>query len=230
MVAKREIEIGARYGKLIVLGEAERSTYLRLVCDCGKAVEAAKGAVRSGNTKSCGCARVETLVSMLTTHGMRQHPLYSTWADMRKRCLNVKHKSYKDYGGRGIIICSRWDNFENFVVDMVARPFVGATLERRDTNGNYEPDNCEWATPTQQVNNQRASLRYVYKERQYTLRELAVVAENFGVSYGTLKARISKGMAVGLAVEKPKQALGRHKVPTDVRSLTERVGVVKVYE
>lgn len=230
MVAKREIEIGARYGKLVVLGEAERTTYLKLACDCGKTFEAAKGAVRSGNTKSCGCARVETLVSMLTTHGMRQHPLYSTWADMRKRCLNPRCESYKHYGGRGITICHRWDSFENFVADMVAKPFAGASLDRKDTNGNYEPSNCKWSTPTEQVINQRCSLRYVYKEQQYTLRELAVVAESFGVSYGTLKARISKGMAVELAVEKPKQALGRHKVPTDTRSLTNRVGVVKVYE
>lgn len=223
---KQEIEVGKVFGKLTVLGESETNPYkFVLRCECGTVFEATKGSVRSsGNTRSCGCARVNTLRQMKTTHGLREHPLYTTWADMRKRCLSPKNAGYKNYGGRGISICERWNNFANFVEDMGEKPTSEHTLERNDTNGNYEPSNCEWATRTKQVLNQRCSLRYEYKGKLCDIHELLVLAE--GLSIGTLRGRLHKGWPVALAVDTP---LGASTWFNRGRDLTQREGVVQLY-
>ena len=81
----------------------------------------------------------------------------SSWNNMRQRCLNQRHPAYPDYGGRGITVCKRWlgpNGFIAFLADMGARP-IGKSLDRRDVDGNYEPDNCRWATPLEQMRNRR---------------------------------------------------------------------------
>lgn len=81
-------------------------------------------------------------------------PTYRSWVAMRTRCHNPRRAAYPDYGGRGISICARWNSFECFAEDMGERP-EGTTLDRIDVEGNYEPSNCRWATPSQQRRNQR---------------------------------------------------------------------------
>lgn len=230
MPIKLAVIAGERFGKLVVIGESlQDSKYFRLACDCGTRFIAAKGSVRSGNTKSCGCARISTLRAQKTTHGLTLHPLYRTWADMRKRVLNKNSKSYANYGGRGITICSRWDDFSKFVEDMGVRP-ERHTLDRIDNNGDYSPSNCRWAAPATQVENRRVSLRYMYNNVAYTLRELSKISETFGVNYSNLRCRISKGIPVQLAVETPLARVGWHPKPSDGRCLKKRVGVVNLYD
>jgi hypothetical protein len=94
---------------------------------------------------------------LLQDHGMHKTPTYRSWADMLNRCENPRHKSYKDYGGRGIKVCNRWTWFLNFLNDMGIKP-EGKSLDRIDNDGNYEPSNCRWATPKEQSHNRRNSI------------------------------------------------------------------------
>lgn len=89
-----------------------------------------------------------------TTHGMTATATYNSWSTMKQRCLNPRSPKYKSYGGRGIDVCPQWMTFEGFLADMGVRP-DGLTLDRIDNDAGYSPDNCRWATPSQQIANRR---------------------------------------------------------------------------
>src|ERR1700682_2508965 len=128
--------------------------------------------------------------------GLRQHPLYDVWNDMIRRCTMPHRNSYEQYGGRGITVCERWMSFENFIVDMGSRPTLTHTLDRRDSDGNYEPLNCRWATPQEQGNNVRRNRRLTFDNQTLTVAEWA---EKIGINSSTLLKRLT---LYGWSVEK----------------------------
>jgi hypothetical protein len=156
---------GQRFGRLTVLeakhkrGASGRTRiYWLCQCTCGTKTIVEGDSLRSGNTKSCGCWRRESVGRIATKHGLSDHELYRTWGLMINRCENQNDPNFQYYGAQGVKVCERWrHSFPNFLADMGERP-PEMTLDRYpDKNGNYEPNNCRWATRKQQIDNRRPS-------------------------------------------------------------------------
>jgi len=113
-------------------------------------------------------------------------PIYNVWRAMRQRCLNKTSTNYPNYGGRGISICQRWDEFENFLADMGDRP-SGHSLERIDNNGPYAPDNCRWATKRDQQRNRRDVRPLTFQGRTMLMTDWA---QAVGIKFNTIQARL----------------------------------------
>lgn len=147
MTPKLIKDLGMRY-------PTEKSTYKKRYglyeCQyCGKEWETISNTINTKSTKSCGCQNYIGVVK----HGLTKHRLYGTWRDMITRCNNIKNNRYKDYGGRGIRVCTRWLDVVNFMEDMSSSYVEGLSLDRIDVNGDYEPENCRWASAITQQRN-----------------------------------------------------------------------------
>lgn len=198
---------GQRFGRLDVQGRAEnrnRHVYWRCLCDCGNVVEVRGDGLTRGRTVSCGCFHQD----VVTKHGMYQTSTYKTWHAMLQRCENPRCKPYPGYGGRGIKVCARWHEFEAFLEDMGESP-EGLSLDRIDNDGDYEPENCRWATNQQQHRNRRDNVWLTYKGET---RCIMGWAELMGMGYSTLKRRLEMGWT-------PKDAL---TVPVDLGNRWKR--------
>lgn len=168
IVSKRSKNLlGQKFGRLLVkerLGcDKHGSSIWLCVCDCGGESRTRTGALTSGDAKSCGCIQREWAATarpgFKTGLSVKFPRAYRSWAAMRTRCLNAKNPAYKWYGGRGIKVCDRWSSFENFLADMGDRPHE-KTLDRINNDGDYEPNNCRWATPKEQAKTNRGVLKH----------------------------------------------------------------------
>lgn len=149
--------VGKRFGRLTVISECnprkyQSGTKSRFLCrcDCGALHYAQGSSLVSSSIQSCGCLRNEKA----TTHGMARSKTYKSWAAMMSRCRNPKDPGWHLYGGRGITVCKSWWIFENFLLDMGER-LPGTSIDRIDPNGNYDPNNCRWASSKAQSQNRR---------------------------------------------------------------------------
>ena len=152
---------GERFGRLVALHASgfdvqPSRNHIKWLCqcDCGAKFEARLNGLRSGHAKSCGCIKKSGEHS--AKHRLTQTPEYSAWAHMKSRCQNKNNQDYSIYGGRGITVSDSWaDSFENFLSDMGKKPEGMFSIDRIDTNGNYEAGNCRWADNHTQSRNKR---------------------------------------------------------------------------
>ncbi|MFH1933316.1 MAG: hypothetical protein ABIN18_17205 [Pseudomonadota bacterium] len=179
---------GKRFGRLLVIERADNNkwghTQWKCRCDCGEIAVVSMGSLRNGRTKSCGCLQKEKVRECVVTHNMARMPIYRIWQDMKNRCMNPNCKGYDYYGGRGIKVCERWMDFNNFYADLGDRP-EGKSIERIKNNLGYFPLNVCWASPEQQNQNQRTTKLTPKKVRQIRFlgktKTQRAIAKIFGV-------------------------------------------------
>lgn len=200
---KISIKPGDKYGKLTIIKEVEKTGADRRFaceCECGNSRVVSLNSLRTGNTKSCGCLHSETSSAngkTCTTHGMTQTKLYNIWRGMKKRCFVLSNPSFKDYGKRGISVCSEWlgeCGSTNFIEWALSHGYrEGLSIERVDVNKDYSPQNCTFIDIGMQGDNRRNSKRIAYNGKVMLLKEWADALE---MNYGALKRRLQIGWSI----------------------------------
>lgn len=189
---------GQRFGRLTAIALIRREagkSYWSCQCDCGTTCEVVVTKLRSGHTKSCGCFQRDQTSKAKTTHGRRRRgqkdPTYEAWSQMVARCQCASSTRVERYIGRGITVCDRWrHSFDAFLADMGERPSADHSLERKNNDLGYGPDNCCWATRIMQANNKRNTQRHEFRGQMMTIREM-VLATDSKLKPATIRARIT---------------------------------------
>jgi len=185
---------GKRFNNVVVVGyegfNKGGGSRWKYLCDCGK--ESVCDIAWIKKIKSCGCLRNEKLIKMNTKHGMCETVENRAWRRIKQRCGNPNNDEYHNYGGRGIKVCDRWLNsFVNFFEDMGKRPVECHGIDRINNNGNYEPNNCKWASTFENNQHRRNCFMIPYKGKTYNNEELS---RKLNINRGTLKYRYLNGL------------------------------------
>lgn len=203
--------IGQTFGRLTVIERAPRrnedsEARWRCRCECGREIDVLRMNLVKGHQRSCGCLRQE----LNTPHGGakrgQKDPAYYAWVQMRQRCNNPRSLKFPLYGGRGVKVCSRWDDFVTFRADVGERPSPTHTLDRIDNDGDYEPGNVRWATPAEQGQNRRHSR---LGSRRLLITALGQTktatewAQELGGHRGLIQDRLTAGWTVEKSVSTP---------------------------
>lgn len=185
--------VGQRFGKLIAV-EYIGNRKIRCICDCGNETFAyASNLTKPNHTTSCGCTASENLKNGLRTKHLvaKDFPkIYTAWGNMMRRCYRPSMNQFEDYGGRGIKVCERWQDPLNFKNDMLPSWSEGLSLDRIDNNKDYSPENCRWATRSEQQNNRRVNHWIDTPKGKMTV---AMAAKEFGMTQACLHGRIKRG-------------------------------------
>ncbi len=171
------------------------------VCECGSKKSIPAGNLVRGLSKSCGCKKGATISAKVSTHGFSHKSdsdgTYEIWTNMRNRCNNEANHAFKRYGGRGIKVCQRWDDFTLFLQDMGTRPSQDHSIDRIDNDAGYDPTNCRWATKKEQANNRRSNVIF---EANGITQNVAQWASSAGVTTQTLHKRLKRGWTIEKAI------------------------------
>lgn len=196
---------GEKFGKLTVVSETSKRTKNKKIiwlcrCECGNTIEVSVADL-GRNTNSCGCqSSRKTIGERSKTHGMSTTPLYAVWRTMRDRCNNPNNKSYKNYGARGITVCSEWLSFEKFYEDMGDSYKRGLTIERKNIDEGYNKNNCIWITKAEQSLNKRNTRYITYKGETLPF---TIMCRKYNVSHSMVEKRLKLGWDVERAFEQP---------------------------
>jgi hypothetical protein len=193
--------IGKKYNRLTVIEKSKNYKYL-CKCDCGN-IKYYKGYdITHEIVKSCGCYHKEIVSKQSTKHGLSKHPLYKTWHNMRSRCNNPNATKYELYGGKGIKVCNEWNSkFVCFYEWSINNGWEkGLTIERLDSNKNYEPNNCIWANYKTQNNNTTQNHSITFDGKTMNLNQWA---EYLNISKKMLSERIRRGWTIKRALTTP---------------------------
>ena len=199
-------------GPAFRMPEKTRDRYYQVCeCQCGDVGVYDYSNLRQGYSKSCGCLNIDNHTKRLTKHGKSKTPEYAVWNTMRARCNNENSTSAKDYQQRGIRVCPQWDHpqgFEQFISDMGPRPSPKHTIERKNNNGDYCPENCIWDTRENQVRNKRNNVWLEFQGKRQTLEEWA---RELGVRSSVLGRRVKRGWTVEAVLTTPVYVKGPRK-------------------
>lgn len=195
----REDLTGRKFGRLTVIEfshKEKNGVYWKCRCDCGNVKAIKAYSLKSGASKSCGCYNKEPARGLNYKHGKTNTRLYRIWKNMKERCGNPSNNHYESYGGRGITVCGEWDDTKNGFIAFynwaISHGYAeNLTLERKDVNGNYCPENCCWITLTEQQRNKRNN---VYVEINGEKKLLSDWEKDTGVDSSVLTNRIKRGV------------------------------------
>lgn len=187
---------GERFERLLVIERADvpkLKPHWLCECDCGRRVVVNGSDLKLHKHRSCGCLHAEWVASNMTRHGLSKHRIYGIWQGMLRRCEVPSFKKFENYGGRGIKVCERWRKFTAFAEDMGLPPTKSHTLDRINNDGNYEPENCRWATDTEQRNNRRDTFSLTFDGQTMSITQWA---DRLNTRPGSIKWRLQKGYSV----------------------------------
>ena len=167
-------------------------------CECGTERKVFGGDLKRGVSKSCGCLSRDGTSKRAATHRMCSHPAYRSWVNLRSRCNDKANNSYYLYGGRGIKVCERWNDFNNFWKDMGNTWENGLSIDRIDANGDYEPLNCKWSTPKEQANNRRTNRLMNTPSGRMNITQ---AANKYNIPRETIFGRLNRGWSDFRAID-----------------------------
>ena len=175
--------VGKKFGKLTVIQKTQEKAKnngeykYKCRCECGKELIVRGSNLKCGNSKSCGCERIITNAPLSKGYRKRNKRLYNIYSCMKQRCYYDKSIEFKNYGGRGIIVCEEWKNdytkFYNWAINNGYRDNL--SIDRIDINGNYEPSNCKWSTFQEQCYNKTTTRYITYNGETHCLAEWAKI-------------------------------------------------------
>lgn len=150
-------------------------------CACGTEKSVGRYQIKTGRSTSCGCRQRELAAARATTHGMTNSPEFTSWLCMKARCTNPRNDNFARYGGRGIQVHAGWmESFEDFYAHLGPKPSPSHTLDRIDVDGDYEPGNVRWATPSEQRANQAPQVLSTHCGRGHLFDEANTILESTG--------------------------------------------------
>ena len=196
---------GIQYGRLLVIKEVDKKdnkVVWECLCDCGNTTYVKSEDLTKG-TKSCGCLQKEKTSKAKFVHGLKGTSEHHAWSNMKRRCYDKTNNRYATYGGRGIKVCDRWlgkHGFLNFLTDMGKKPLSALTLERRNNDGDYCPENCYWANQKVQARNKTTSRIIKYNGESRILEEWGEIT---GFGKKVIWQRLNLGWSVEDALTKP---------------------------